>query len=298
VAKIFLVLLWPAGIAVILGAGALLARRAAPSGPAGPEVAGSPAPVRASRAGMPVTGHAAGLPPAVRNAARFLLIVVAGAVAVYGLTALLGLLVVHAGPAIDRPVLHWTITHRMHSWAAVMNRATKIGDTWTTWGAVTAAAVCLAASRRWNRWLPPLALGAAIVADHYTTLYIRLTFERPGPPGSPHGTFPSGGCDRVVFLYGLIAYLLWREFSRQRRAGIWAGATVAALAFSEGYSRGYLTLHWLTDILSGWVYGGLLLLLFVTAVRYVDGGASGPGGPGLHGLAPDAVREPTAGISG
>ncbi len=238
-----------------------------------------------------------GLPPAVRSAAKFLLIVVAGAVAVYGLTALLGLLVVHAGPTIDKPIMNWTNAHRVHSWAAVMNRLTKIGDTWTTWGAVTAAAVCLAVTWHRNRWLPPLALAAAIVVDHYTTIYIRHTFERPGPPGSPHGTFPSGGADRIIILYGLIAYLLWHEFSRQRRAGIWAGATVAVLAFSEGYSRGYLTLHWFTDVLSGWVYGTLLLLLFVIAVRYTEG-SSGPGSPGRRGLAPGAVREPIAGRPG
>jgi len=301
VTKILLVLLWPAGIAAILAIAALLARRAAPAAPAGSSPVTPPVAGRASRHGAPAGGRVAarqgGLPPAVRSAAKFLLIVVAGAVAVYGLTALLGLLVVHAGPTIDKPIMNWTNAHRVHSWAAVMNRLTKIGDTWTTWGAVTAAAVCLAVTWHRNRWLPPLALAAAIIVDHYTTIYIRHTFERPGPPGSPHGTFPSGGADRIIILYGLIAYLLWHEFSRQRRAGIWAGATVAVLAFSEGYSRGYLTLHWFTDVLSGWVYGTLLLLLFVIAVRYTEG-SSGPGRPGRRGLAPGAVREPIAGRPG
>lgn len=296
--KFLLALLWPAGIIAILAVAALLARRA---GPAEPGVRGGAGPVaagRASKHGTPAAGRSSALPPAVLGATRFLLIVVAGAVAVYGLTALLGLLVVHAGPTIDKPLLTWTTVHRVHEWAAIMNRLTKIGNTWTTWGAVAAAAVCLAVTWRRNRWLPPLALGAAIVVDHFTTLYIRHTFERPGPPDSPHGTFPSGGCDRIILFYGLIAYLLWYEFSRQRRAGIWAGATVAALAFSEGYTRFYLTLHWFTDVLSGWVYGSLLLLLFIVAVRYVEGSSGGPGRPGLRGTAPDAVREPAAGLPG
>jgi len=295
VTKILLVLLWPAGITGILAVAALLARRAAPQAPAGPGTVTKPPAGRASRHGTPAAGRGAGLPPAVRGAARFLAIVVAGAVVVYGLTALLGLLVVHAGPTIDKPIMNWTIAHRVHGWAAVMNRLTKLGDTWTTWGAGAAAAVCLAVAWRRDRWLPPVAVAAAIGVDHFTTLYIRHTFERPGPPDSPHGTFPSGGCDRVVLFYGLIAYLLWREFSRQRRAGIWAGAAVAALAFSEGYSRGYLTLHWLTDILSGWVYGALLLLLFVAAVRLTEGS---PGGPSRGGAAPDSAREPIAGLPG
>lgn len=300
--KILLVLLWAAGIAVILAVTALLARRAAPAAPAGSgPVTSSPA-GRARRHGTPsegrTTDRTSGLPPAFGSAARFLLLVVAGALLVYGLMALLGLLVVHGGPTIDKPIEHWTVVHRMHSWAAVQNRLTKIGDTWTTWGAAVAAAVCLAVTWRRNRWLPPLALGAAIVVDHFTTLYIRHTFERPGPPGSPHGTFPSGGCDRIILFYGLIAFLLWYEFSRQRRAGIWAAGAVAVLAFAEGYSRGYLTLHWFTDILSGWIYGSLLLLVFVIAVRYTDSRAGGPGGPGLHGVATDAAREPIVGRPG
>ena len=297
--KILLALLWIAGIAAILGIAALLAGRSVAAEPGMP---GSPRPAAAGRASRhgtpPAAGRSSALPPAVLGAARFLLIVVAGAVAVYALTALLGLLVVHAGPTIDKPLLTWTTAHRVHEWAALMNRLTKIGNTWTTWGAVAAAAVCLAVTWRRNRWLPPVALGAAIVVDHFTTLYIRHTFERPGPPDSPHGTFPSGGCDRIILFYGLIAYLLWHEFSRQRRAGIWAGATVAALAFSEGYTRFYLTLHWFTDVLSGWIYGSLLLLLFIVAVRYVEGSSGGPGRPGLRGTAPDAVPEPAAGLPG
>ena len=117
------------------------------------------------------------------------------------------------------------------------------------------------------------ATGALVVVEHFLTLALRHTFHRLGPPTSPLGTYPSGGCDRVVVFFGLIAYLLWRELSGQRRAAIWAGAVVVALAFNEGYSRAYLTLHWFTDILSGWIYGGLELVVFIVAVRFVAGPA-------------------------
>ena len=90
-----------------------------------------------------------------------------------------------------------------------------------------------------------------VVFDHFTTLGIRHIFERPGPPNSPHGTYPSGGVERCILFYGLIAYLLWREVSGRRTTAIWAGAGVAALGFNEAYSRAYLTLHWFTDAVSG-----------------------------------------------
>jgi membrane-associated phospholipid phosphatase len=200
-----------------------------------------------------------------------LLLLAVGAVAVYALTALLGLLVVHAGPSIDKPIYYWMIHHRVHFWKSVMNRVTKVGDTWTTWAAAVAAAVCLTAFYRRQKWLPAVVLGAAIVVDHYLTLVLRHTFERVGPPDSPLGTFPSGGCDRIFVFYGLIAYLIWREVSGTRRAAIWSAGVVAALGFSEGYSRGYLTLHWFTDIVSGLIYGGLILAVFIATIRLVDG---------------------------
>ena len=48
---------------------------------------------------------------------------------------------------------------------------------------------------------------------------------------------------------------------------------VAALGFTEAYSRVYLTLHWFTDAISGLIYGGLILAVFIATIRLVDGPA-------------------------
>jgi membrane-associated phospholipid phosphatase len=213
------------------------------------------------------------------SAAQMLAILAIGTLVVFGVMALLGLLVVNHGLAIDRPIFHWMSRHQMHSWAGVMKRLTKTGDTWTTWGAMISAAVCLTVTWRTKRWLPGVVTAAAIVVDHYTTLALRHVFHRLGPPTSPLGTYPSGGCDRVILFYGLIAYLLWREFSGQRRTAIWSAAVVAALGFDEAYSRVYLSLHWFTDALSGLLYGSLLLAVFIAAVRI----SAGPGTAELTG---------------
>jgi membrane-associated phospholipid phosphatase len=117
-----------------------------------------------------------------------------------------------------------------------------------------------------------------IIIDHFTTAGLRHTFHRAGPPGSPAGTFPSGGVDRVFLMYGLVAYLLWREFSGSRRAAVWWGTAVAALGFNEAYSRAYLTLHWFTDTLAGALFGCLQLVVFITAVRWVAWSAPVPAG--------------------
>src|SRR5205085_5992832 len=119
--------------------------------------------------------------------------------------------------------------------------------------------------------------GTLILVDHFLTLAINHTVTRVPPPGAG-GIFPSGGTDRAVAFYGLIAYLIWREFSGRRRTAIIAGAVVAALGFEEGYSRVYLGLHWFTDVVSGFLYGCLLLAVFIAAVRVIAGPARGPAG--------------------
>lgn len=259
--KALVVLVWPVGIGAIFLLTALAVKRWARDRPL---------------ATAPLNGHGDTL-TALRTARSsivgMLLILAVGALAVYAVTCLLGVLVVHVGPSIDKPVYSWMVHHRVHAWKGFMNRLTKTGNTWTTWGAAVAAAACLAAFYRRDKWLPPVVLGAAIVIDHYLTLALRHTFHRLGPPDSPLGTFPSGGCDRIIVFYGLIAYLIWRAASGRRSTAIWLAGVVAALGFSEAYSRVYLTLHWFTDAVSGLIYGGLILAVFIATIGLVNGPA-------------------------
>ena len=257
------------GVAVIFFVAALLARRSAQASRYQRERGRS----WAARLHLPPPSD--GEAPA-RDAARFLIFAAVGVVGVFVVMALLGILVRHAGPTIDKPFYHWTMSHRSHLWKRLMTSATKIGDTWTTRAAFATAAVCLAVTWRRMRWLPALAFVAVSVVQRLVTHAIHAVDHRVGPPGHLHGTFPSGGSERAILFYGLIAYLLWREFSGSRRAAIWSAAVVDALGFNEGYSRLYLGMHWLTDVLSGWLYGILLLAVFITAVRIVMGPARTP----------------------
>jgi len=198
----------------------------------------------------------------------------AGGALAYGVMALLGRAVVKHGPTIDEPLVAWTASNQAHPWAAVIEKLDKIGHSRTTTGAALTAAACLGMGWRDQKWLPPSVLGTAVVVDKSVTLALRRTFRRPGPPASPGGTYPSGGCSRAVFVYGLIAHMLWREYNGTRRGRVWAAGAVAALAFNQAYSRQYLSKHWFTDIISGVLYGGLLLAPFVAAVDSIAGPAT------------------------
>ena len=282
--RYLIVLLWPAGLAVIAGASLLTARRSAGDRQPGDRRPGHHQPGHHRRGEYQQGDRRPGLEQrpaaeagrgwaAIRGAALLAGLAALGTVAVIAVMCLLGVVVTRYGPGVDRPVFAWVQDHQVHAMTAVMRRLTKIGDTWTTWGAAAAAAACLAVTWRRRRWVPPAALACLVVVDHYGTLALRHVFHRAGPPTSPLGTFPSGGCDRCVVFYGLIAYLLWREFGGPRGTGAAAAGVVAALGYNEAYSRVYLSLHWLTDALSGLVYGGLLLAVSVAAVRVVAGPA-------------------------
>jgi membrane-associated phospholipid phosphatase len=292
-ARILLFLIWPVGLAVIFGVAALLARRAHAS-PARPRLGRLP--WLGYRAVLDEPDGSSTIGGAVRKALIFLGVIVVGGAVIFGLMALLGQLVLHGGPSIDKPIYHWTVTHRIHTWKGLMASLTKIGNTWSTRMAVVSAAVCLAVTWRRFKWLPALAFLALSLLQRYLTHGIHVVAHRVGPPGFLHGTFPSGGSDRAVVFFGLIAYFLWREFSGRRETAIWAGAGVAAVAFNEGYSRLYLGMHWTTDVLSGWFYGILLLALFILATRVIMGPARTPeevaaGAPeSAHPVAPNGTQ--------
>ena len=262
--RYLLVVLWPVGLAAIAAATVAAARR-------GPAAHGRAVSDQA------VPGGARGFPAVSSDWVGDLMELVAisgvGAAASYKIMALLGRPVVNHGLTIDEPLFHWTEHHRVGWWAAVMGRLNTVGNVWTTWGAVGAAAACLGVSWRQQRWLPPAALGAALLADHFATTRLHRTIRRPGPPPNPLGTYPAGGPDRIVLFSGLIAYLLWREFSGSHQGKACAIGAVAALAFSQAYSRQYLSQHWFIDIICGLVYGALLLGPFIAAVRLIAGPA-------------------------
>jgi hypothetical protein len=269
--RYLLAAVWPAGEAAIVAATASAVRRAS-----GNRATHSGRRWVASRNLDGALPAPAQLPDWVQDSVRLSAVsCIDGAVA-YGVMRLLGPAVMKYGLKIDEPIARWTADHQLKQWAKVMERFTKVGNTWTTWGAAGTAAVSLAATWPRYKWLPPAVLGSAIVVDHYATIALRRKFGRVGPPNSPAGTYPCGGVDRVILFYGLVAYLLWREFSGTSRGSALAIGAVTALAFNQAYSREYLEKHWFTDILAGVVYGAVLLAPFVAGVRMIAGPAVTP----------------------
>ncbi|MFC6014323.1 phosphatase PAP2 family protein [Nocardia lasii] len=171
----------------------------------------------------------------------------------------------HSG--IDARVLDWMIAHRDEPLTGIARVITDLGDTLS----MTILAALTIAWFAWRRDLPVAALvaiaslGAGVlvwvikrlVGRHRPPEVSRLVFE-------PSLSYPSGHTLGSTVVVGIVAIVAIPRLHRH-----WARvcATVLAVVFpvGVGLSRIYLGVHWTTDVLAGWLIGGLWLILCVTA---------------------------------
>lgn len=172
---------------------------------------------------------------------------------------------------VDWPVFRWTQAHQTAGWTDAWWKLTQIGSPTTTQRLVVAGALLLAVvwrKRLW--WLPGLWLALGYVFEKYGQIILKLVVDRGHPP-TTMGTWPSGGCARVLVVYGLIAYFLARRHrSGQTKAAWVVAATITWLCLTiQAYARLNNLEHWFTDVLGGILYGSLLLTLMVAGAEVV-----------------------------
>jgi membrane-associated phospholipid phosphatase len=173
-------------------------------------------------------------------------------------------------PNIDAPFLRWTKKHVSYhgSWHHINEILTHLGDRSVIKIIGLVAAVVFAAL--WARrgfWIPPLIMAAALGFEKFGQSALAKVVSRQPTPKLPDlGTYPSGGCARLVVTYGMVFYLVlltWPSIGRRWRI---AGFTaVGVLAWVEGYTRIYLIKHWGLDVVGGWLFGTLMLLALIAA---------------------------------
>jgi membrane-associated phospholipid phosphatase len=173
-------------------------------------------------------------------------------------------------PNIDAPFLRWTRKHVSNhgSWHHINSVLTNMGNRPVIKILVPVGAVVLAAL--WARrgfWIPILVVPLGYVFEKFgQSALSKVVARQPTPTLPDFGTYPSGGCARLIVVYGLIWYMVTITFPAMGRFWKVAGFTVVAiLAFVEGYTRIYLIKHWGLDVVGGWLFGTLLLLALIGA---------------------------------
>lgn len=108
---------------------------------------------------------------------------------------------------------------------------------------------------------PLVMLGVALVLLNVSVGLVKIAVGRIGPRETSHyydvfmggNIYPSGHVSNAVVLYGLIAWISLRH----RTVFSWIAAWIAV---SVGAGTVLINTHWFSDVVGGWMAGGLVLL--------------------------------------
>lgn len=180
--------------------------------------------------------------------------------------------------AFDSSVLHAAQALRgAHPWVTVVMRdLSGIGST------VSLALLCFGAcgylllSRaRRTAALVMLSVASAVVA----TELFKALFGRTRPPpayaefAATGLSFPSGHTSMSAVVFMTLGLLVAR--TRERRAErVYIVAVAALVAVLVGISRAMLGVHWGTDVIGGWAFGGAWATAWLLAAKHFDAGGS------------------------
>jgi hypothetical protein len=172
--------------------------------------------------------------------------------------------------AVDWPVLTWVTSRRNPAFEDFNWFYTYLGDREPLKWVTGVGAVIFAVLWRRRFWIPLVAILAQFPIEQYVQAIVRGGVDRGHPP-TGLGSYPSGGIARIVMVFGTLALFVALTWRVGRRAHVALGTFVLLLASYEGYSRIYTQKHWLTDVISGLVFGPALFLGFAVAVCVLAG---------------------------
>lgn len=175
--------------------------------------------------------------------------------------------------AVDWPTWLWFQARQLHDWSTIWHVLTNIGKPRLTQGIDLAAAIFFAVVwhvRKLRWWVPLVTLFAAYALEKYCQIILQDVVHR-GHPATTLGTFPSGGCARVLIVYGLVIFLTITWLSPDsKRAWAIGGTALAVLISVQAYARIYNLEHWVTDVVGGIVFGLIGLIVMASVFRVLS----------------------------
>ena len=122
-----------------------------------------------------------------------------------------------------------------------------------------------------KNWWSLLSLFLAIGIGQAVLNILKVVFQRPRPETEMYVfsySFPSGHVFSATVIYGFCIYLAFRSFNSASARWV-VSALLTLLILLIGFSRVYLGVHWLSDILAGFVTGFAWLLLCIFFAKTV-----------------------------
>lgn len=176
------------------------------------------------------------------------------------------------GP-VDASVLAWFVAHRAPAATLAMTAVTTVGG---TVGMTVVAVVGILVL--WRAGHRPEAATVAVAAGGAGVLVtvFKNFYGRARPPVADHlvvetnAALPSGHALGSAVVLGVLAASVLLLVSRTVVRVMAVGGAVLAIGVI-GVSRLYLGVHWITDVLTGWLLGGAWLAACVTVLLVVRG---------------------------
>ncbi|MGZ4618213.1 MAG: phosphatase PAP2 family protein [Frankiaceae bacterium] len=170
--------------------------------------------------------------------------------------------------SVDQPLLRFVQSHNHHpAWTRFNEVLTLMGNVLQIKVVCVVSAVVLTVLwRRCGWYVPVVVIAAAFVLEKFLQQMLGRVVGHGQHPIPGLGTYPSGGCARLIAIYGTILFLfllIRPHLARRTRFVCWS--VLASAALLEGYSRIYLLKHWFTDVVGGWIFGVALVGVLVAA---------------------------------
>ncbi len=185
--------------------------------------------------------------------------------------ALLASIAAFAEPLLlraDRPIQRWVITIRTGWLNDPMRWMSTLGTRYVIGGLLFALAAWILATRRCRVVLFVMIIAFAL--NPLAEWALKALIDRPRPDllllARARGpSFPSGHVVASVGFYAMVPLLVWEATTSSwlRQAAAWiAGAIVLGV----GFSRIYLGVHWLSDVVGGMLVGTVVVLVTYRAL--------------------------------
>ncbi len=217
--------------------------------------------------------HSGGYAPWRRqeDRGRVVLRLVGGAVVIWGLICLLGILLTHV---IDTMPVHnadlgadqWLARHRTAFWNHATAVGTGMAQTLTVIGVTAVAVIVLRLVTK--RWYEAIMLVTAIAGELVIFLAVTVIVPQRRPqvhrldPAPTTSSYPSGHTAASIALYGCLAILiLWLAGGRPATRA--AAALLFCIPVFVAFSRVYRGMHYPSDVIAGALLGIAWLSLVV-----------------------------------
>jgi membrane-associated phospholipid phosphatase len=82
-------------------------------------------------------------------------------------------------------------------------------------------------------------------------------------------SYPSGHSAGCIVFYGILAYFAWRHWQSTRSRAL-IGSGMAVVVKVVGFDRLYLGVHWLNDVVGGWLFGAFWLSFVILVFRHLQ----------------------------